>query len=78
MARKDRHIMATDLTLYLDDQPGELAGWATCLARQAPTSPACVRSHWRRAGRGDILVQDATSAFEALQDAGIRSPPSRK
>jgi hypothetical protein len=66
-------VMATDLTLYLDDQPGELARVGDVLGK-AGTNIAglCALSSGGGQAEVHILVQDATSAFEALQDAGIK------
>jgi hypothetical protein len=65
--------MATDLTLYLDDQPGELAMVWDVLGK-AGTNIAGLCALTTGGGQAEvhILVQDATSAFEALQSAGIR------
>ena len=71
--------MATDLTLYLDDQPGELARVGDVLGK-AGTNIAGLCALTTGGGQAEvhILVQDATAAFEALQDAGIKIAPSRK
>ena len=65
--------MATDLTLYLDDQPGELARVGDVLGK-AGTNIAGLCAITTGGGRAEVhvLVQDATAAFEALQDAGIK------
>ena len=65
--------MATDLTLYLDDQPGELARIGDVLGK-AGTNIAGLCAVTTGGGQAEvhILVHDATSAFEALQDAGIK------
>ena len=65
--------MATDLTLYLDDQPGELARVGDVLGK-AGTNIAGLCALTTGGGQAEvhILVQDATAAFEALQDAGIK------
>jgi hypothetical protein len=65
--------MATDLTLYLDDQPGELARVGDVLGR-AGTNIAGLCAVTTGGGQAEvhILVQDATPAFEALQGAGIK------
>jgi hypothetical protein len=65
--------MATDLTLYLDDQPGELARVGDVLGRAgANIAGLCALTTGGGQAEVHILVQDATSAFEALQGAGIR------
>jgi hypothetical protein len=65
--------MATDLTLYLDDEPGELARLGDVLG-QAGVNIAGLCAVTSGGGHAEvhILVQDATSAFEALQGAGIK------
>jgi hypothetical protein len=64
--------MATDLTLYLDDQPGELARVGDVLGKAgANIAGLCALTGGGQA-EVHILVQDATSAFQALQDAGIK------
>jgi hypothetical protein len=64
--------MATDLTLYLDDQPGELARIGDVLG-EAGANIAGLCALITGGGRAEvhILVADATPAFEALQGAGI-------
>src|ERR1700752_5548977 len=65
--------MATDLTLYLDDQPGELARVGYVLGKAgANIAGLCALTTGGGQAEVHILVQDATSAFEALQDAGIK------
>jgi hypothetical protein len=66
-------VMATDLTLYLDDQPGELARVGDALGK-AGTNIVGLCALTTGGGQAEvhILVQDATSAFEALHDAGIK------
>ena len=71
--------MATDLTLYLDDQPGELARVGDVLGKAgANIAGLCALTTGGGQAEVHILVHDATPAFEALQGAGSRSPPSRK
>ena len=65
--------MATDLTLYLDDQPGELARVGDVLGKAgANIAGLCALSTGGGQAEVHILVNDATSAFEALQAAGIK------
>jgi hypothetical protein len=65
--------MATDLTLYLDDQPGELARVGDVLGRAgANIAGLCALTTGGGQSEVHILVADATPAFEALQGAGIR------
>lgn len=65
--------MATDLTLYLDDQPGELARIGDVLGRAgANIAGLCAVTSGGGQAEVHILVDDATAAFEALQRAGIK------
>ena len=65
--------MSTDLTLYLDDQPGELARIGDVLGNAgANIAGLCALSSGGGQAEVHILVHDATAAFEALQRAGIR------
>jgi hypothetical protein len=65
--------MATDLTLYLDDEPGELARIGDVLG-EAGANIGGLCALITGGGRAEvhILVQDPTPAFEALQGAGIQ------
>lgn len=64
--------MATDLTLYLDDEPGELARVGDVLGRAGVNiAGLCALTSGGGQVEAHILVQDATAAFEALQGAGI-------
>jgi hypothetical protein len=64
--------MATDLTLYLDDQPGELARVGDVLGKAgANIGGLCALTTGGGQAEVHILVQDPTAAFQALQDAGI-------
>ena len=65
--------MATDLTLYLDDQPGELARIGDILGRAgANIAGLCAVTSGGGQAEVHILVDNATAAFEALQAAGVR------
>ena len=65
--------MSTDLTLYLDDQPGELARIGDVLGKAgANIAGLCALPSGGGQAEVHILVHDATAAFEALQRAGIR------
>jgi hypothetical protein len=65
--------MPTDLTLYLDDQPGELARVGHVLGQVgANIEGLCAVTSGGGEAEVHILVQDPTPAFEALQRAGIR------
>jgi hypothetical protein len=65
--------MATDLTLYLDDNPGELARVGDVLGKAgANIAGLCALTSGGGQAEVHILVDDATLAFEALQAAGIK------
>lgn len=65
--------MATDLTLYLDDEPGELARVGDMLGKAGVNiSGLCALNSGGGQAEVHILVQDPTPAFEALQRGGIR------
>ncbi|MGH3967063.1 MAG: ACT domain-containing protein [Mycobacterium sp.] len=64
--------MATDLTLYLDDDPGELARVGDVLGKAGVNiAGLCAVTSGGGQAKVHILVQDATLAFEALAGAGI-------
>jgi hypothetical protein len=65
--------MATDLTLYLDDQPGELARVGDVLGKAgANIAGLCALTTGGGQAEVHILVEDPTPAFEALHRAGIK------
>ncbi|MBS4729568.1 amino acid-binding protein [Mycobacterium sp. SM1] len=65
--------MATDLTLYLDDEPGELARVGEVLGRAGVNiTGLCALGGGGGQAELHILVQDPTAAFEALTSAGIK------
>jgi hypothetical protein len=65
--------MATDLTLYLDDHPGELARVGDVLGKAgANIAGLCALPTGGGKAEVHILVEDPTPVFEALQDAGIK------
>jgi hypothetical protein len=65
--------MATDLTLFLDDEPGELALIGDALGKAGVNiAGLCALTSGGGQAEVHILVQDATSAFQALEDAGIK------
>lgn len=65
--------MATDLTLYLDDHPGELARVGDVLGKAgANIAGLCALITGGGQAEVHILVMDATAAFEALHGAGIK------
>ena len=65
--------MATDLTLYLDDRPGELARVGDVLGEAgANIAGLCALTSGGGQAEVHILVDDPTPAFESLQDAGIK------
>ncbi|HZE16283.1 MAG TPA: amino acid-binding protein [Mycobacterium sp.] len=64
--------MATDLTLYLVDEPGELARVGDLLGRAGVNiAGLCALTSGGGQAEVHILVHDATPAFEALDGAGI-------
>ncbi|MGH3563131.1 MAG: ACT domain-containing protein, partial [Mycobacterium sp.] len=64
--------MATDLTLYLDDEPGELARVGDVLGNAGVNiAGMCALASGGGKAELHVLVQDPTPAFEALQHAGI-------
>jgi hypothetical protein len=65
--------MATDLTLYLDDQPGELARLGELLG-QAGVNIEGYCSVRSGGGKAElhILVEDLESAFTALAEARVQ------
>jgi hypothetical protein len=65
--------MATDLTLYLNDDPGELARVGDVLGQAgANIAGLCAVASGGGQAEIHILVDDATPAFEALQGAGVK------
>jgi hypothetical protein len=65
--------MATDLTLYLDDEPGELARVGDVLGRAGVNIHGlCALGSGGGQAELHVLVQDPTPAFEALVGAGIK------
>ncbi|MBV9321859.1 MAG: amino acid-binding protein [Mycobacterium sp.] len=65
--------MATDLTLYLDDEPGELARVGDVLGKAGVNiAGLCAVTSGGGQAEVHILVHDATPAFEALDGAGIK------
>lgn len=65
--------MATDLTLYVDDEPGELARVGDALGKAGVNiAGLCALTSGGGHAELHVLVQDPTPAFEALQGAGIK------
>src|SRR6478752_386030 len=65
--------MATDLTLYLNDEPGELARVGDVLGQAgANIAGLCAVASGGGQAEVHILIDDAAVAFEALQGAGIK------
>lgn len=65
--------MSTDLTLYLDDEPGELARVGDVLGKAGVNiAGLCALTSGGGQAEVHILVHDATPAFEALDAAGIK------
>jgi hypothetical protein len=64
--------MPTDLTIYLEDQPGELARLGHVLGSAAVNIEGfCAVTSGGGRGEVHVLVDDATDAFTALAAAGI-------
>lgn len=64
--------MATDLTVFLDDQPGELARLGQVLGDAGVNIEGfCATSSTGGQGEVHVLIEDADVAFEALGKAGI-------
>jgi hypothetical protein len=64
--------MATDLTIYLDDQPGELARLGQVLGDAGVNIEGCC-AVTSGGGQGEIhiLVEDPGAAFSALEATGM-------
>ncbi len=64
--------MATDLSIYMDDQPGELARLGQVLGRAGINIEGfCATSSGGGQGEVHVLVEDEAAAFTALAAAGI-------
>ncbi len=63
--------MATDLTVYLEDQPGTLAQLGEVLGRAGINIEGSCGFPCEGKGEIHLLVADAAAAKRALQDAGI-------
>jgi hypothetical protein len=64
--------MATDLTLFLDDQPGELARLGQILGDAGVNIEGfCATTSGGGQGEIHVLIEDAAAAFVALAAAGI-------
>jgi hypothetical protein len=64
--------MAVDVTVYLADQPGELARLGDVLgAAKVNIDGMCAVTSGGGEGEVHILVSEAAPAFEALANAGI-------
>jgi hypothetical protein len=65
--------MATDLTVYLEDQPGELARLGRVLGDAGVNIEGfCAVTSGGGQGEVHLLVEDAADAFTALAAAGIQ------
>jgi hypothetical protein len=65
--------MATDLTLYLNDQPGELARISGLLGEAGVSIQGfCAVTSGGGQAEVHILVDDMAAAFAALASAGIK------
>jgi hypothetical protein len=64
--------MASDLTVYLEDQPGELARLGRVLGEAGVNIEGfCAMTSVGGQAEVHVLVEDAGLAFAALADAGI-------
>jgi hypothetical protein len=64
--------MASDLTIYLDDEPGELARLGEVLGKAGVNIDGfCALTSGGGRGEIHVLVDDAAPAFDALATAGI-------
>jgi hypothetical protein len=71
--------MATDLLLYLDDEPGELAHVGDVLGKAGVNiAGLCAVTSGGGSAEVHILVEDASPAFEALHGAGIKIAEERE
>ena len=64
--------MATDLSVHLDDEPGELARLGQVLGEAGVNIEGfCATTTGGGQSEIHVLVEDAVAAFEALEGAGI-------
>jgi hypothetical protein len=64
--------MATDITVYLDDQPGELARLSRILGdADVNIEGMCAVTSGGGAAEVHVLVDDLAPALEALEGAGV-------
>ena len=64
--------MATDLCIYLDDDPGELARLGEALgAQDVNIDGLCAFATGGGQAEIHLLVDDAAAAFDALAEAGL-------
>ncbi|HEV8208114.1 MAG TPA: amino acid-binding protein [Acidimicrobiia bacterium] len=64
--------MATDVTVYLDDQPGELARLGQVLGEAGVNIEGfCAIASAGGQAETHVLIEDAAAAFDALAAAGI-------
>ncbi len=63
--------MATDLTILLDDRPGELAKIGEALGSAGINIEGLIGVTIGGKGEVHVLVEDAAAAQKALQEAGI-------
>jgi hypothetical protein len=68
----DHRVMATDITVYLDDQPGELARLSRILGdADVNIEGMCAVTSGGGAAEVHVLVDDLAPALEALEGAGV-------
>lgn len=70
--------MATDLTIMLEDRPGELARLGEVLGSAGVNIDGGCATTVGGMGEVHILVEDATSAKQALEGAGIQVSGERE
>jgi len=70
--------MATDLTITLDDQPGELARLGEALGDAGVNIEGLVGMTDGGRGQVHVLVDDAGAARAAMQGAGITADEARE
>jgi hypothetical protein len=64
--------MATDITVYLDDQPGELARLSRILGdADVNIDGMCAVTSGGGAAEVHVLIDDLAPALEALEGAGV-------
>ena len=70
--------MATDLTIKLEDRPGELARAAEALGNAGVNIDGGCATTGAGSGQVHFLVEDARAARQALEGAGVRIDGERE